>query len=93
MSYGAAFGAIQQMPRIVPGLPEVATLARPLQQQMANGVQWWQEIGGLAGRFALAALVLVIASRRGLIRVFQIPGLDRRAARVLDGAARAASAR
>jgi MFS family permease len=75
MSYGAAFGAIQQMPRIVPGLAEVAALTRPLQQQMANGVQWWQEIGGLAGRFALAALVLVIASRRGLIRVFQIPGL------------------
>ena len=75
MSYGAAFGAIQQMPRIVPALAEVAALARPLQQQMANGVQWWQEMGGLAGRIALAALVLVIASRRGLIRVFQIPGL------------------
>ena len=26
-AYGAAFGAIQQMPRIVPGLPEVRTLA------------------------------------------------------------------
>ena len=29
-SYGAAFGAIQHLPRIVPGLPEVASLARPL---------------------------------------------------------------
>jgi MFS family permease len=75
MAYGAAFGAIQQMPRIVPGLAEVASLARPVQQQTAASVQWWQEIGGLAGRFALALLVLVIVSRRSLIRVFQIPGL------------------
>ncbi len=75
MAYGAAFGAIQQMPRIVPGLAEVASLARPVQQQVAAGVQWWQEIGGLAGRFVLALLVLVIVSRRSLIRVFQIPGL------------------
>jgi MFS family permease len=75
MSYGAAFGAIQQMPRIVPGLPEVASVARTVQQQIAASVQGWQEIGGLAGRFALAFLVLAIVSRRTLLRVFQIPGL------------------
>ncbi len=38
-------------------------------------VQWWQEIGGLAGRFVLALLVLAIVSRRSLLRVFQVPGL------------------
>jgi MFS family permease len=75
LAYGAAFGAIQHMPRIVPGLPEVASLARPLQQQTAAAVQIWQEYGGLAGRFALALLVLAIVSRRRLLRVFQIPGL------------------
>jgi len=75
MAYGAAFGAIQQMPRIVPGLAEVATLPRPVQQTIAASVQWWQEIGGLVGRFLLAALILVIVSRRSLIRVFQLPGL------------------
>jgi MFS family permease len=75
LSYGAAFGAIQHMPRIVPGLPEVASLARPAQLATAASVQWWQEIGGLTGRFALAMLVLVIVSRRSLLRVFQIPGL------------------
>jgi MFS family permease len=74
-AYGAAFGAIQHMPRIVPGLAEVAALA-PVDRQAAPGaVQWWQEIGGLAGRFALAALVLAIVSRRQLVRVFQVPGL------------------
>jgi len=34
-----------------------------------------QEIGGLAGRVLLALLVIRIASRRKLLRVFQIPGL------------------
>jgi MFS family permease len=75
MSYGAAFGAIQQMPQIVRGLGEVASLARPLQQKVAADVQSWQEIGGLVGRTALAMLVVVIVSRRKLLRLFQIPGL------------------
>ena len=34
-----------------------------------------QEVGGLAGRVALAYLAVVILSRRKLIRLFQIPGL------------------
>jgi len=94
MSYGAAFGAIQQMPRIVPGTPEVAplTISRPMptdppgaaawraevtraKQRVSADVQWWQEIGGLAGRTILAMLLLVIVSRRGLLRIFQVPGL------------------
>ena len=75
LAYGAAFGAIQHMPRIVPGLAEVAGLERPDQLKVAAGVQWWQEIGGLAGRFALALLVLAIVRRRTLLRVFQVPGL------------------
>jgi hypothetical protein len=74
-SYGAAFGAIQHLPRIVPGLPEVAKLARPAQQQVVSSVQAWQEMGGLAGRIALAILAVWIASRRNLLRAFQIPGL------------------
>lgn len=74
-SYGAAFGAIQHIPRIVPGLPEVASLARPLQQKAVAGVQFYQEIGGLVGRVLLAFLAVRIASRRTLLRVFQIPGL------------------
>jgi MFS family permease len=43
--------------------------------QVAGSVQFCQELGGLAGRFALAWLALWIVSRRTLIRVFQIPGL------------------
>lgn len=34
-----------------------------------------QEIGGLVGRFALAALAVIILGRRKLLWVFQVPGL------------------
>jgi|LNFM01.1.fsa_nt_gb MFS family permease len=74
-SYGAAFGAIQHLPRIVPGLAEVLPLARPLQQKVVSNVQFFQEIGGLVGRVILAYLAVRILSRRTLLRVFQVPGL------------------
>jgi nitrate/nitrite transporter NarK len=74
-SYGAAFGAIQQLPRIVPGLREIADLKPAEQQIFVRDVQLWQEIGGLVGRVALAFLAIRVASRRTLLRVFQVPGL------------------
>ncbi len=116
-SFAAAFGAIQQMPQIVPGLPEVQTqikekmsagLSEKQQQKITADVQAKggdaaavtkalaaekakipgqtiqanasaatkvQEIGGLFGRFALAALVMVVVSRRSLLRIFLVPGL------------------
>ena len=73
--YGAAFGAIQQMPRIVPGLEEVRALPRQQQEQTISGVQGYQEWGGLAGRVLLAFLAARILSRRKLLHVFQIPAL------------------
>lgn len=74
-AYGAAFGAIQQMPRIVPGIEEVRSLPQPQIQQTASATQAYQEFGGLFGRFLLAVLALQIVSRQKLIRTFQIPGL------------------
>jgi MFS family permease len=82
-SYGAAFGAIQQIPQIVPGLPhykeEAKDLKPPdankLRQEMAAEIGMVQEVGGLFGRFALALLAAVIISRRWLMRVFQWPGM------------------
>lgn len=116
-SFAAAFGAIQQMPQIVPGLPEVkaevakatdeklpeakkaelrnqlqaagkseeeikkalTTEARkiggPIEQSSAAHATKIQEIGGLCGRFLLAVLILFIASRRALLRLFLVPGL------------------
>jgi len=83
MAYGAAFGAIQQVPQMVPGLPEVRAevqgkpvpAARAIEQRTASDVAKVQEIGGLAGRVALAFLALIVVSRRKLIRMFQVPGL------------------
>ena len=73
--YAAAFGAIQQMPRIVPGLADVQHMPRTAQEQTISGVQSFQEFGGLAGRILLAALAAVIIGRRRLLRIFQLPGL------------------
>jgi MFS family permease len=83
MSYGAAFGAIQQIPQIVPALPEVQqrtanappSQAGRIAQEVASDVTKIQEIGGLVGRVFLAALAVRIVSRRRLIRLFQLPGL------------------
>jgi MFS family permease len=48
---------------------------RAATEKRGQTVQRWQELGGLAGRILLALLVVVIASRRALLRVFQVPGL------------------
>ena len=107
-SFGAAFGAIQQMPQILPGLPDVkervatavekikaenealppeqrkseAELKRLIASQTKNVEQaatatstTVQEVGGLVGRLILAALAVIIISRRALLRVFLLPGL------------------
>src|SRR5262249_25538320 len=79
-SLGAAFGAIQQIPQIVPALVKIDGALPPPQRQAiisstVAGVQSIQEIGGLVGRFILAFLAIRIASRRNLIRVFLVPGL------------------
>jgi MFS family permease len=74
-AYAAAFGAIQQLPRIVPGLAEVRALTRVAQEQTVSAVQGFQELGGLVGRIILAFLAVRIVSRRRLLYVFQVPGM------------------
>lgn len=90
-SYGVAFGAIQQMPQIVPGIDAVKAEVKELVKdkpeklvkkitgetnfERASDYTKAQELGGLVGRFALALIVLWFASRRALLRVFLVPGL------------------
>ena len=82
-SYGVAFGALQQIPQIVPGLPEVKTAVADMsvpakkkyEQKAAANYTKSQEIGGLTGRIVLAILAVIVVSRRGLIRMFVLPGL------------------
>ena len=38
-------------------------------------IQFWQELGGLGGRIALALMLAVAISRGALLRLFQMPGL------------------
>lgn len=79
-SLGAAFGAIQQLPQIVPGLiPPDPSMKPPQRAQFVQGtvasVQTMQELGGLVGRMILAFLAVRIASRQKLLRLFLVPGL------------------
>ena len=74
-SYALASGVIQQTARMVPGLPEVRSLAPRVVEQTVSGVQMFQEIGTIAGRFLFAFLVVRIATQRRLLRIFLVPGL------------------
>ncbi|MGL5095700.1 MAG: MFS transporter [Planctomycetia bacterium] len=74
-AYGSAFGAIQQAPQIVRAMPTVKEQKPPEQKTLAAETQGWQETGGLVGRFALAYLVIRIASQRLLLGLFVLPGL------------------
>lgn len=82
-AYGAAFGAIQQIPQIVPGLQDVqehvqgktVPQKKAYERMVATEYVKVQELGGLLGRFLLAILAVRIVSRRNLVRVFQVPGL------------------
>ncbi len=81
--YGLAFGAIQQLPQIVRGLPQVKEKivdmpkkeAAAYQQKQAAVFSEFQEVGGLLGRFLLAFLVLRILSRRALLGTFVVPAM------------------
>ena len=81
MAYGAAFGALQQVPQMIPGVPQVQEQARTmdpaqaaqLNQQIAAQMTTVSEIGGLLGRILLAVLAVRIVSRQRLLRLFQIP--------------------
>jgi MFS family permease len=73
--YAVAYGAIQQMPRIVPGLAEVSSLPRQAAERAVSTVQSFHETGGLAGRLLLAYLAVRMAARPHLLRIFLIPGM------------------
>jgi MFS family permease len=102
---GIAFGAIQQMPQMVPGLAEVreqsqrageaaaaaarekgesdperlAAIAKVAggqqNQRIASEYTKMQEVGGLAGRTAMAVVLAGALAWGWKLRMFQIPGL------------------
>ena len=66
--YGLAFGMLQHIPRIVPGLPQVAVLPRREQEQWVSWVHVHVDTGAFIGRFLLAGLVIWFVSRRPMLR-------------------------
>lgn len=74
-SFALASGVTQHTPRMVPGLPEVRSLAPRQVEQAVSGVQLFQELGTIAGRLLFAVLVVRIAAQRSLLRIFLVPGM------------------
>jgi MFS family permease len=44
-------------------------------KEMANTVQFYQEMGGLVGRISLAILLIIGMSRVALLKIYQVPAL------------------
>ena len=70
-----AVAAAQAAGQPAPAEPRLRQVAGNAVDQSVAQVTFWQEMGGLAGRFALAMLAVAIVSRRTLLRIFQIPSL------------------
>jgi len=66
--YALAFGMLQHIPRIVPGLPQVAVLPRQQQEQWVTWVHVHVDTGALIGRLILTGLVVWFMSRRPMLR-------------------------
>jgi MFS family permease len=67
-SYALAFGMLQHIPRLVPGLPQVAELSRQGQEQWVSFVHLHQDVGALIGRIVLALLVSWVVVRGPILR-------------------------
>jgi MFS family permease len=73
--YALAFGMLQHIPRIVPGLPQVAELPRKQQEQWVSWVHVHVDTGALIGRFLLTGLVVWFVARRPMLRWMLWAGL------------------
>jgi len=60
---------------MVPGLSDVHNLPSRQVEQIASGVQMYQELGGITGRVLFAVLVVRVASQRRRALVWFVPSL------------------
>lgn len=74
-SYAAAFGAIQHIPRIIPGLADVQRLSPLRQEQIISTSHLYADFGQLAGRLAFAVLASRMIRPRFLLYTFLLPCL------------------
>ena len=74
-SFAIAVGVIQQVPRIVPGTRDVRGLAPHAVEQTVTAVHLFTNLGNVAGRLLFAFLVVRVATRRRLLRLFIVPAM------------------
>jgi hypothetical protein len=73
--YALAFGMLQHVPRVVPGLPGVAELPRQAQEQYVSYVHFFVDSGALTGRILFALLAIYFVARRRMLLAFLAIGL------------------
>jgi len=73
--YAGAYGVLQQVPRLVPGLPDVRVLTPRGQEQTVSIVHLFSAIGDLTGRCLFALVVVAAAGQRRLLRAFLVPAI------------------
>jgi MFS family permease len=73
--YALAFGMLQHIPRVVPGLPGVAELARKGQEQWVSFVHLFVDTGAVLGRLLFVVLAIYIITRRRMLQAFLVLGL------------------
>ena len=66
-TYAIAYGALQQVPRIVAGLPAMANVSAVVREQTISGIQLFQEFGHVAGRVTFALIATLVARQRRLL--------------------------
>jgi len=66
--HALAYGMLMHIPRIVPGLPQIAELPRRAQEQWVSWVHLHVDAGALLGRLLLVGLVVYLVRRRPLLR-------------------------
>jgi hypothetical protein len=73
--YAATYGVMQQVPRLVPGLPDVRVLPPRAQEQMVSVVHLFSSLGDLTGRCLFAFVVAAAVEQRRLLRAFLVPAV------------------
>jgi MFS family permease len=74
-TYALPLGAIQHTVRMISGLSDVRNLPPKQVEQIASGVQMYQELGGTAGRILFAVFVVHVVSQRRRALLFFVPSL------------------
>ena len=73
--YATAYGVVQQMPRIVIGMPGVVSLNPVAREQVVSVVHFYTSLGDAFGRLLFALLVVGVAGQRRLLRMFLLPAI------------------